>query len=128
MKPAIKKIIAGVSSALLFLPGLAWAQSSVNQGLNLPGLNVLFGSGLAQEKTLPDLIVSVIQLMLLFAGIIAVLFIIIGGYYYITAQGNEEQSEKGRKTLVNAIIGIILIILSYTIITVLQNTISGPGF
>src|SRR4051812_8481916 len=37
--------------------------------------------------------------MLAFAGGIAVVFIIIGGYLYITAAGNEEQAEKGRKTL-----------------------------
>ena len=121
----MKKLKYLLLSLPLLAPAVAFAQSSVNQGLNLPGLNVLFGSGLAQEKTLPYLIVNVIQLMLLFAGIIAVLFIIVGGFWYITSAGNEEQSEKGRKALTNAIIGIIIIVMSYAIISVVQNTVGG---
>ncbi len=128
MKQTVKKIFAWISSALLFLPAMVFAQTSaVGQGLTgIGGLRDLFGiGGLSQEPDLPHLIYDVIKLMLLFAGAIAVLFIIIGGYYYITASGNEEQSEKGKKTLINAIIGIVIIILAYTIITVIENTITG---
>jgi hypothetical protein len=53
--------------------------------------------------------------------------VVIGGYQYITSAGNEEQSEKGKKTLVNAIIGIVVIVLSFTIINVVVNTVSGSG-
>ena len=66
-----------------------------------------------------------------FAGAIAVVFIIIGGYQYIASGGNEETAEKGKKTLVNAIIGIVVIVLAYAIINVLVNLVgsnSGYGF
>jgi hypothetical protein len=111
----------------LALPFLASAQSVVQQGLQTSGLSGLFGSGgLTSNTSLPQLIAYVIQLMLLFAGGVAIVFVIIGGYQYITSGGNEESAEKGRKTLTNAIIGVIIIILSYTIITVIANLVASP--
>ncbi len=56
---------------------------------------------------------------------IAVLFLIIGGFWYITSAGNEETAAKGKSTVINAIIGIVIIILSYVIINVVSNLVSG---
>ena len=52
----------------------------------------------AQSLTGPGgLIYRVISLLLFVSGALAVVFVIIGGYQYITSAGNEEQSEKGKK-------------------------------
>jgi hypothetical protein len=40
---------------------------------------------------------------------------IYGGYLYMTAQGNEDQVEKGKDVIKNAVIGIVIIFLAYTI-------------
>ena len=67
--------------------------------------------------------------MLLFAGAIAVVFVIIGGYQYLTSAGNEESAEKGQKTLTNAIIGVVVVVLAYVIINVIVNLVSSnSGF
>ncbi len=130
----LNKILSFLKISLLgFLTGfpfLAVAQSNdVNRGLN--SIKLLFpigGIGGAQTLTGPSgLIYRVISLMLFIAGALAVFFVIIGGYQYITAAGNEEQSEKGKKTLINAVIGIIVIVLSFVIINVVVNTVSGSG-
>jgi type IV secretory pathway VirB2 component (pilin) len=71
-----------------------------------------------------DAIVVFIQEYLLpFAGIIAVLFIIIGGYQYIFSGANEDLAEKGKKTLTNAVIGLVIIILSYVIVRIVARTL-----
>lgn len=121
-------IVHVLSFVFLVLPVLAGAQgrNAVSGGLSVGGFSLIFGSGLASTRTLPELILAVIQLMLFFAGAIAVLFVIIGGFMYITAGGNEEQAEKGRKALTNAIIGIIIVIMSYAIIRVIENTVGAP--
>jgi len=67
------------------------------------------------------LLAKIVNILLYFAGIIAVIFVIIGGYRYMTAGGNEETAGKGRKTMVNAIIGLVIIILSYVIINAVTN-------
>ena len=125
VKKKLSFAIKFVSFSLLFAsPLIALASDEVSRGLSNVG--GLFGGGFfSSSDTIGDLIYKIIELLLFVAGILAVLFIIIGGYQYITSAGNEEQAEKGRKTLVNAIIGVALIILSYVIINVLVNTISN---
>jgi hypothetical protein len=74
-----------------------------------------------------SLIIFIIDILLAFAAILAVLFIIIGGYKYIFSGVSEKSAESGKKTLINAIIGLVIIILSYAIVTVLANTISNSS-
>lgn len=64
-------------------------------------------------------------ILLPLAGIIAMLFIIIGGYQYMTSGGDEEAAARGKRNLQNAVIGLVIIILSYVIVTVVINALSG---
>jgi hypothetical protein len=117
------KIIAGSTVASLAAPLLTKAAGEVQAGLG--SLQSLFPiGGLSSATTVGGLIYAVIQLMLTLAGAIAVLFVIIGGFWYITSAGNAELAEKGKTTLVNAIIGVVIIVLSYVIINVIVNTVS----
>lgn len=75
--------------------------------------------------TATGLMMKIINLGLALAGTVAILFIIIGGYQYLTAAGNEEQAESGQKTLTHAVIGLVVIILSFMIIRVVSNAITG---
>lgn len=77
------------------------------------------------ETSVNQLISTVINWMLGIAFGVAVLFLIIGGFWYITSAGNAETAEKGKNTAINAIIGIVIIILSYVIVNVVTNLISG---
>ena len=74
-----------------------------------------------------EVITIVLKWLLTLAGVAATVFIIIGGYQYITAAGNEEMSEKGKKTLVNAVIGLVIVVLAMTMITIITNTLSSSG-
>ena len=85
------------------------------------GLNCQAGT------TVNSLIRTVINWVLGITFGIAVLFLIIGGFWYITSAGNEETAAKGKSTVINAIIGIVIIILSYVIINVVANLVSGSG-
>jgi len=73
-----------------------------------------------------SVILVYINLALAIVGIIAVGFLIYGGFRYITSAGNDEVAGEAKKTILNSIIGLVVIILSYTIITVIINAI-GRG-
>ena len=49
------------------------------------------------------------------AGYLAVLFVIYGGYLYMLSQGDPGRAAAGKKTITNAIIGIVLCALASTI-------------
>ena len=81
------------------------------------------GTGLPSDNTATAFIFRIIQILLAVAGVVAVIFLIIGGFRYITAGGNEETAESARKTLTNAIIGIVIIILAFVIVNVIANAL-----
>jgi hypothetical protein len=70
------------------------------------------------------LIAKIIEWALYLSGAVAVVFIIIGGYRYMTAGGNEETATKARKAVVNALIGLVIIILAYVIVNVVTNFVT----
>lgn len=111
--------------ALTFAPLLVGAQGSgITRNFQCDpstGLNCSAGTNVNQ------LIRTIINWALGITFAIAVLFMIIGGFWYITAGGNEEQADKGKKTIINAIIGVIVIILSYVIVNVVSNLVSNTN-
>ncbi len=74
--------------------------------------------------TVYAILMRIMALLLQFAGIIAVLFIIYGGYRYVTAGGNEDASESAKHIIFNSVIGFAVILLSWVILKVVENTVS----
>ncbi len=69
-----------------------------------------------------DFILTIIKFVLAFAFLLAVVMLIYGGFRYIFSAGNEDATEAGKKTVINALIGIVIIILSFVIVQVVANT------
>ncbi len=74
-------------------------------------------------KTIQDLFVLAIKYMLGLIGIVAVMMIIVGGYQMVTSAGNEEGWTKGKHTLMYAVSGVLLAVLSYSIVSIIENVI-----
>ena len=79
--------------------------------------------GLPNDTNVSNFIIKIINVALGVAGLVAVLFLIIGGFRYITSAGNEETAEQAKKIITNAIIGIVVIILSFVIVRVISNAL-----
>lgn len=60
-------------------------------------------------------VVGVIRTLLAITGIVFTVLIVYGGYNYFTSQGEEEKAEKGAKIARMAIIGLIIVLFSYSI-------------
>ena len=59
------------------------------------------------------------------SGTVVILFLIYGGFIYLTSAGNDEAAEKGKKILINAVIGLVVIIMSTAIVTIVSGLLSG---
>ncbi len=81
-----------------------------------------FGTG---DLTIGGILRAIVTLALEIAGVIAIAFVVYGGYLYMTAGGNEDRTEQGKRVLTNAIIGLAIIILSWVILVVIVNAIDG---
>lgn len=67
--------------------------------------------------------ISVINYILSFLGLITVAFIIYAGFLMVTAGGEGDGIDKGKKIITGAAIGIVIILMSYLIV----NVIVGVG-
>ena len=76
-------------------------------------------------STIEDLLVAILEVLIVIATPIIVLFIIYGGFLYVTAQGNPEQVKTATRTLTYAIIGGILIIGATAAAVIIKNLVAA---
>lgn len=75
---------------------------------------------------IPNLYKQVVNISLFFAGFVALIFIIIGGIKYITSGGDPKQAGAARQVITYALIGLVLILLSFAIVNFLAF-LTGAG-
>lgn len=109
----MKRIFSlGIIGLLLFSPAVhAFALTTVCP----------VGINCSSDTSLNSLILKVINWILSITLVVDVLFLIIGGFFYIISAGNEEREHQGKTTIINAIVGLIIIILSYVIAVTVAN-------
>lgn len=73
------------------------------------------------SSVIPTAINSIFTLIFVIAGIVALFFIIYGGISWITSAGDKEKIQAARGKIVYAIIGLIIILSSYLIISTVGN-------
>jgi len=73
------------------------------------------------------IVLNILAILIQLVGYLSVGFIIWGGFQYILAQGEPDKLASAKKTITNAIIGLVLAIFSTVIINTIINFIGG-GF
>lgn len=58
------------------------------------------------------------------AGLVAVVMIFISAFKFMLAQGNPEPAKEARMTAINALIGLVIVILATSIISYIGNTLT----
>lgn len=115
-------------SAICILVFAAISQSAFAQGIRIDPLlrpeNAPTISGQADESALEyeeyrvraEIIRRVSNIILGLAGIVAIYFIITNSWFLILAAGSEEKITQHKKGIAWALLGLVFIILSYSII------------
>lgn len=60
------------------------------------------------------------------AGVIAVLFIIIGGFRYVTSQGNSDATKTAREMIIYSVVGLVIITMAFAIVQIVINVVASP--
>ena len=71
-------------------------------------------AGTADE--LPSVITNIVNGILAVLGIVAVVFILVGGISLMTSAGDPGKIKKAKDTILYALIGLIICVLSYAIV------------
>jgi len=72
-------------------------------------------SGYSIERSLPAVAGGIVNVALSLLGIIFVVLIIVGGFKWMTAGGNENDVATATKYIKNSIVGLIIVLSSWAI-------------
>ncbi|MBI2325859.1 hypothetical protein HYU91_00530 [Candidatus Collierbacteria bacterium] len=106
----MKRIVLALSTILILLlaPSVAYAAT------NAPSEVTAFTS-------------DALSIITMISGAAAVFFLIRGGYVYITSTGRPDALEDAKKTIRNALLGLVLVIAANGIVSLLQGALVGNG-
>ena len=72
-----------------------------------------------------EIIGSVIDWLLGIAAGLTILFLVVGGIYYVTAAGDENQMTSAKTIITYSIMGLLFILISYSIVITVNSIITG---
>lgn len=109
-----KKIFTGL--AVLFIGMMCFAPMLATPANAQP----YFGEDYASDTNLGEedprsMLTNLVNLAMTFLSIIAVIIILIGGFKWMTAAGNEDKVSEAKKIVVGGVIGLIIILAAWAI-------------
>ena len=132
MNKLVKSVVAFGLATMMLAPMMAVAAENTVPG-NFRGMmnnlnDVGGGAGLNTTRTLPQMIGAIINAALGLLGIVMVGIIIFAGYKWMMAQGNSDEVGKAKTMILQAVVGMIILMASYAIATFVLNAITtGTG-
>jgi len=120
---------------IFLLPNFIFAQSGADNTV-WGGQQGNISNAIGLSNTDVRIVIArIIRIFLGFLGILAVLIVIYAGWLWMTSGGSQDQIDKAKDILKNAIIGLIIILLSWSLATFVLNMLyssinggaGGPG-
>ena len=113
----LKQIFAVLAAMSMMAPAAVFAQP-VTPEVTSQDLGIQYGAatGLG-SKDVRVTVASIIRTAMGLLGIVAVVIILIGGFKWMTAGGNEEQTGEAKKWIFSGVIGLAIILSAYALAT-----------
>ena len=77
---------------------------------------------------LGNIISFVIQIVLFFAGLATLIYLLMGAYDWLTSSGEKEKLQKAQNKIVSALVGMFLIVVAFTLFSFIMGTVLGGKF
>jgi uncharacterized membrane protein len=90
----------------------------------MPWDKCLENGDVATLRCIPIVVNNLINAALVFSGIVALVLIVWGGAQYIMSRGDQTKVDSAKKTITWAVVGLILIFLSFFIVNLI-STLTG---
>lgn len=92
----------------------------------LEGIPGFFDAG--ETVSFPDYIMAIYKFGLWTIGLCAMIMIMIGGYMYLTSAGNTASTGKAKEVITDAIIGLILALISFLLLYIINPDLIRLNF
>lgn len=129
MKKISKHLLSLAIVSLLVLPVFALNVHAQDDNPITNGITAAeskFNGVLGSTNTDPrEVIANIINIALGFLGVIAVGIVLIGGFKWMTAAGNEDKVEEAKKILGAGVIGLVIVLSAWALASYVINTIQN---
>ena len=121
-KKLVKHALCFLMLMVLAMPAIVAAQNyEENLGVDLiNNINVPKG-----QTDLAQVVVNIINWVLGFLALVAIVIVLIGGFEWMTAGGNEDKVGTAKKRLTYGLIGLAIIFLAWAIVRFVLNQFSS---
>jgi hypothetical protein len=68
---------------------------------------------------------AVVEILLRVAVILAIIYVMIGGMKYVNSRGNPDKTESAKKTVVDALIGLVIAVAATAVVSFIGGRFSG---
>ncbi len=104
-----------ITPSFLFIPSLVKAQRLID-GTEMKNVSTEFSNVAGfSSATIGGVVATIIQAALSLLALIFLVLIIMAGFKWMNAGGNEEEVKKAQTSFKNAIIGLVIVLAAYTI-------------
>ena len=76
---------------------------------------------------IPEFLIAIVDVLIIFATPIIVIYIMYAGFKFVTAQGNPSEIESARAALLWAVVGGVIVLGAKLILEVIKGTIAAFG-
>ena len=129
MKKTIKTIIAAALVAVVGMWGLAQpVDAAVDCSLYENASQEIkdaVGCGSGSETAFPEALKNIINFVIGVGGLVAVIYIVIGGIGYMTSNGDASKLAKAKNTILYALIGLVICALAFAIVNFAVGAINN---
>lgn len=129
MEKKLRKNIKTIRNQVVFVASLLLLKASACQAgiMDSPSLAACRANGDCKLNDFMQVAVEFSKIILGISGSITLLFFVYGGVTFLTSSGSSERVTKGKQILINSVIGLVIILASYTIIGFILETLGVPG-
>ncbi len=115
----MKKLNALALTILSLIPGSVYAQRVSNNTSVDPGFTI---------PSLADVVGFLIKFLFFFAGLAALLYLLLGAFSWVTSSGDKENVKKAQDKIQAAVVGLVIIVVVLVIIATLEQFVLRGSF
>lgn len=126
----MKKLTLTFIALAVLLGGLAWAPQYAHAADSpsdqiKTGVDAIGGNKGGNATPITSLAKTITNTLLFVIGAVAVVMIVIGGFRYVTSNGEAAQVQAAKNTIMYAVIGIIVSLMAYAIVNYVINRMTS---
>jgi cysteine-rich repeat protein len=125
MRIPTRPTLVGLLLALILSVGIFVAHPTFAQEVDLESFAEQ--AGFSTSASITVIIARLIRTVISFIGVIAVAYMVYGGFLWMTSAGEATRLKKAKDVLTNALIGLVIVFLSFAIVSFVLRALVGDG-